>query len=223
MGKYRVNDNYKQIQDERLEGYYGQWNTDKVIEQYFLNRKPGIAVDVGAADGVRGSNTYFFEKLGWDVICVEPNPKFYPKLAEVRKRVYEYALTDFDGASEFTVFNVGAKEIMSSLSSLKPDQRLVRDHEHIINSSEKIIVNTTTLTNLLYSFDKNLEWIDFISIDTEGTELDVLKGLDFNRYKVKLFVIENNYEDESIEQFMKSKGYIKDQRYKINDFYKKEL
>jgi hypothetical protein len=68
------------------------------------------------------------------------------------------------------------------------------------------------------SFDKIKE-IDFISIDTEGTELDVIRGFDIDRYGVKLFVIENNYEDDNIELYMNSIGYIKNNRYKINDFY----
>ena len=66
---------------------------------------------------------------------------------------------------------------------------------------------------------ENITDIDFISIDTEGTELDVVKGFDISLYNVSLFVIENNYEDKEIEEYMKSIGYKKDQRYKINDFY----
>ena len=69
------------------------------------------------------------------------------------------------------------------------------------------------------TFFENKRNIDFISIDTEGTEIDVLKGFDFDYYDVKLFVVENNYEDQNIEDYMKTKGYKKDQRYKINDFY----
>jgi hypothetical protein len=64
--------------------------------------------------------------------------------------------------------------------------------------------------------------IDFISVDTEGTEIDVLKGFDFEKFDVKLFVVENNYEDSDIEEFMLTKGYVKDQRYKINEFYIKK-
>ena len=125
---------------------------------------------------------------------------------------------------ELTVFDVGEKHIMSSLSSLTPDERLVKDHSHLINDEYMMNVNVRTLSWILENevSDTSFEGIydiDFVSIDTEGTELDVIRGFDVSKYSVKLFVIENNYEDKSIEIYMNSIGYIKDKRYKINDFY----
>jgi len=49
-----------------------------------------------------------------------------------------------------------------------------------------------------------------------------MKGFDVTKYNVKLFVIENNYNDKDIEKYMYKIGYIKDMRYKINDFYIKK-
>ena len=119
---------------------------------------------------------------------------------------------------ELTVFDVGERNIMSSLTSLKPDERLVEAHEHIINESYKVEVEVETLPNILEIAGYPTK-IDFISVDTEGTELDVLKGFDFDKYDVTLFVVENNYDDKEIGDYMLSKGYVRDQRYKINDFY----
>ena len=68
-------------------------------------------------------------------------------------------------------------------------------------------------------FEETYPTIDFITIDTEGTEIDVLKGFDFDKYDVTLFVVENNYNDSDIFNFMETKGYVRDQRYKINDFF----
>jgi len=56
--------------------YYGQWHTDKIIESYFPNQKYGICIEVGAANGIKGSNTKYFENLGWNVLCIEPNIKY---------------------------------------------------------------------------------------------------------------------------------------------------
>lgn len=100
-------------------------------------------------------------------------------------------------------------------------------HKDLINETYQVEVQVETLTTILQSHTddtpfKNLKKIDFISVDTEGTELDVLKGFDFENYDVYLFVIENNYDDVDIEKFMISKGYKKNQRYKINDFYIKQ-
>ena len=198
--------------------YFGQWETDKIIESYFPGQSEGFCVEIGAADGVKGSNTLYFEKLGWDVFCIEPNPRQLAKLEKHRKNILPLAVGNEEGFMDLTVFDVGKKNIMSSLTSLKPDKRLVAAHSHIINNSYNVSVEVKKLKNILIELNCPTK-IDFISIDTEGTELDVLKSHNFKRYDVKLFIVENNYEDPEIEVIMKQKGYSKDQRYKINEFY----
>lgn len=203
------------------DGYYGQFSTDMLIELYFSNKKDGVCVEVGAANGVRGSNTLFFEKLGWRTLCVEPNPLYIEEIKSCRKEYVQYACGSSNEQSiPFTVFDIGDKNIMSSLSSLCPDSRLLKTHGHVINSSYTIDVSVRTLDKILE--DSNFPTdIDFISIDTEGTELDVLKGLDLNRWNISLLVVENNFDDEDIKEYMLQHGYTKDARWKINDFYVK--
>jgi len=207
--------------------YYGQWETDKVIKSYFDEGYVGSCIEVGTADGIKGSNTLYFEERGWDTLCIEPNTEHTESLEKYRKLVRYYACSDKKGIFPLTVYRVGEKNIMSSLTSLKPDNRLVEAHKDIINEKFIIKVKVETLTWVLENvvsdtaFDK-ITNIDFISIDTEGTELDVLKGFDFDKYNVKLFVVENNYNDPEIESFMNIKSFIRDNRYKINDFYIKQ-
>lgn len=218
MSEYDVNKINSELKGWDGGKYFGQWETDRIIEGYFDEGHTGICVEVGAANGIKGSNTLYFEQLGWDALCIEPNPKQFDSLAEHRKNVAHYAVSDSVGKMDLTIFDVGEKNIMSSLTSLKPDERLVEAHEHIINNSYKVEVEVETLPNIL-EIAKYPTKIDFISVDTEGTELDVLKGFDFDRYDVSLFVVENNYDDAEIGEFMATKGYVRDQRYKINDFY----
>tara|TARA_R100000152_G_C6760111_1_gene184123 strand:- start:775 stop:1461 length:687 start_codon:yes stop_codon:yes gene_type:complete len=227
---YDVNQNKKEIDGTTPSKYYGQWETDKFIEEYFPNKPKGLCIEVGAADGIKGSNTKYFEDLGWDVLCIEPNVRFADSLNEHRKLVRYYAVGNGNDKDQqtLTIFDVGEKNIMSSLSSLKPDQRLVEAHEHIINGVDFIDVPVRTLPFILENTVEDTPFhqatkIDFISIDTEGTELDVLHGFDFESYNVELFVVENNYSDPEIEDFMKEKGYILHKRWKINDFYVKGL
>ena len=207
---------------EPKEGYYGQFSTDVLIELYFQNKAVGSCVEVGAANGIRGSNTLYFERMGWRTLCIEPNPEYFKLVKEVRKEAAQYACGSSDAPrAPFTVFDIGERNIMSSVSGLEPDKRLVEQHEHIINDTKQIDVEVRTLDNILteYDFDVN---IDFISIDTEGTELDALKGLDLNHWKVKLLVVENNFNDPEIEEYLQNFGYYKDARWKINDFYCKK-
>ena len=83
------------------------------------------------------------------------------------------------------------------------------------------MVKVRSLNSLLQeiNFPKN---IDFISVDTENTELDVLKGIDLNVYNVKLFVVENNFNEPFCEEYLRQYGYKKIHRIAVNDFYMKE-
>lgn len=221
---YNVNKNKQEIDFYSDSKYYGQWQTDRIIEEYFTENFIGRCIEIGAADGVRGSNTLYFEKLGWDVLCIEPNPHFQESLKENRKHIFKGAVSFYTDMEYMTIFDVGEKNIMSSLSSLRPDARLVDDHKHIINESFHESVYVTPLMNVLKNHAENTPFhdqyvYDFISIDTEGTEIDVLRGIDFSKLNVTLYVVENNYEDKLIRDYMYENDYILDQRYKINDFY----
>ena len=68
----------------------------------------------------------------------------------------------------------------------------------------------------------NLEKIDFVSIDTEGTELEVLMGFDINRWKPRLFIIENNFDEPKLADYLKDFGYKFSQRLGVNDFFVRE-
>ena len=114
---YDVNKNKEELDATTSSKYYGQWETDKFIEKYFPNQSKGYCIEVGAADGIKGSNTKYFEDLGWDALCIEPNKLFSESLEKHRKVVRYYAVGDSNLASvSLQIFNVGDKEIMSSLT-----------------------------------------------------------------------------------------------------------
>lgn len=222
--EYNVNNINKELRGWDGGDYYGQWETDKIIEGYFKTGFTGDCIEVGAANGIKGSNTLYFEERGWNALCIEPNTEHTESLEKHRNLVRYFGCSDESGTFPLTVYRVGENNIMSSLTSLKPDDRLVEAHKDIINEQFVIDVQVETLPWILENVVndtafENKTKIDFISIDTEGTELDVLKGFDFNKYDVTLFIVENNYDDKEIGEFMETKGYIRDQRYKINDFY----
>jgi FkbM family methyltransferase len=198
--------------------YYGQWETDRIIEQYFPNKTNGFCIEVGAYDGIKGSNSLYFEKLGWWSCCFEPNPYIFPKLINNRNGpCFEVALSDYDGCANLSVVNFKSG-IQSSLTSLKTDIRLLIDYKDAIQKTHPVQVAVRRLDTILDHCSYPTKY-DFISIDSEGTELDILKGIDFSRYSFELLVVENNYDDKEAEDYLKQFGYIKDQRYKVNDFF----
>ena len=199
--------------------FYGQHGEDKYIASLFPDNYTGICIEVGAYDGIFLSNTQHFEQKGWRALCIEPIQSAYEACQKVRKECINCSIADKDDENkEFTIYHLG--DNLCAISSLIPDPRLIDSHKTMITNVTKSYVKVRSLNSLLneINFPKN---IDFISIDTENTELDVLKGLDLNIYNVRLLVIENNYNEPFCEEYLKQFGYIKVNRIAVNDFYVK--
>lgn len=205
------------------ERFYGQFDTDRHIKHYFPNKLNGTCIEIGAVDGVYLSNTLHFESLGWEVLCIEPIPEYFNTLKLNRKNALNYAISDKNiDDIPFTLVTMNNNN-KSSISGLKIDNRLIDSHiGYGLNpSSEQILVNSRRLDWCIENHF-NHDTIDFISIDTEGNELDVLKSFDVNKYNIKLLIIENNFDEPEIEEYLKDKGWIKDKRIEVNDFYIKK-
>jgi FkbM family methyltransferase len=200
--------------------FYGQFSpkVDELIRQYFPNKKYGRCIEVGAVDGIYLSNTLHFEQSGWDVLCIEPIPNYYNKLKKNRKNSLNFAISDENKDSvEFTVVRLSNSN-ESAISGLNIQKELIPLHSKWNPELKKIKVSCRRLDWCIEKYF-NFEDIDFISIDTEGTELDVLKSFDVNNYNIKLLVVENNFNDSDIELYLNTKGWIKDKRVEVNDFY----
>mgnify|MGYP005812629333 CR=1 FL=1 len=203
--------------------WYGQKNTDKLIALYYEKGYVGNCIEVGVADGKKGSNTLHFEELGWDTLCIDPIPAHVEAAKKIRKNVLMCACGEESLKGEdFYVFDIGDRSILSSLSGLKPDPKLLVSHGHLINKCHTIGVSVERLDDLIKEHHKH-DHIDFISIDTEGTEVDVLKGLDLTEtnYTIGLLVVENNHNELEIEEYLREFNWVKRDRYFVNDFYVK--
>lgn len=204
--------------------FYGQFNTDKLIKEYFPDKITGNCIEIGAVDGKYISNTLHFEEIGWNVLCIEPIPSYFFELQKNRKICLNFAITNENEDNiPFTLVTMNTQN-QSSISGLKIDERLIDSHNQLGLSPSK---------NTIYVKGRRLDWcienyfnydtIDFISIDTEGNELDVLKSFNVNEYNIKLLVIENNFNEPEIENYLKTFGWIKDKRVEVNDFYIKKI
>lgn len=196
-----------------------QHGESSYLRTLFPENYKGVCVEVGAYDGISASNTYLFEKnLNWKCMCIEPIPDKFLLCKNIRELALNYAVSNENKENiEFTIFNINEQNT-SAISGLCTDNRLVESHKHMINNVNTIKVSCKTLTTLLDEYNYPTE-IDIVSIDTENTELDVLKGIDFNKYKIKIFVIENNFNEPYHEEYLKNYGYKKINRIAVNDFY----
>jgi FkbM family methyltransferase len=206
--------------------FYGQFEpkVDRTIKEYFPNQNIGNCIEVGSVDGISYSNTYHFEKIGWNCMCIEPVTSSFNVLKQNRKIALNYAISEKNADNEnfnlITIDNV--EQPNSAVSGLILDEKLLNDLKRQYSLKEEVIkVSTRRLDWCIENFF-NHDTIDFISIDTEGSELDVLKSFDVNSYNTKLLVIENNHNDSIIESYLNQKGWKKDRRLFVNDFYIKQ-
>ena len=200
--------------------YFGQFETDKYIEEYFPSGHIGNCIEVGAVDGVDLSNTLRFELMGWGCLCIEPQtgPGYFDDLVLNRKNAINFAIASEN--RDDVPFNVVSFNDVpaNAISGLEIDERLIKQHLYLNPKIKKTTVDTRRLDWCINEFFQT-EKIDFISIDVEGTELDVLNSFDVNKYGTELIVVENNFEDVEIEIFFAQNGWKKDKRIVVNDFY----
>ena len=196
---------------------YADYETDLVIQKYFEPGYTGVCIDIGAGIGTERNNTYYFENNYWKCLCIEPNPKLYAHMRMYRRLAMNIACSDYDKKEvPFYVYDINEGN-QEAISSLVVDQRLVDSHKEMINQVEEIKVEVKKLDTVLSRV--NLEKIDFLSIDTEGTELDVLKGFDISKWNPKLFVLENNFSESKFSEYLRDFGYVFSERVGVNDFF----
>jgi len=201
--------------------FYSQFGQDKYFNELFKEDYKGVCIEIGAYDGITGSNTLYFENKGWNCLCIEGNYDAYIKCTKIRKNTLNYCVSNENNDNSiFTVFNLEG-ENQSAISSLKPDNRLIESHSNLIINKFEQNVKSRTLTTILNEINFSQD-IDFISIDTENTEIDVLNGIDFDNYNIKYILIENNFNEDKCHNFLINKGYKKINRIGVDDIYMKD-
>jgi FkbM family methyltransferase len=179
-----------------------------VFETFFKDGDhKGNFVDIGAYDGVTFSNSLFFERhLGWSGICIEPLPEMFEKLQQSRTAVcLNCAISDADGTGLFVDADMANYGKMYSGLRNEFDPRHVSILQQCATGAKLITVATRRLPPILD--EHGLHQIDYLSIDTEGNELKILKSIDLARYDIRVISVENNYNDPAIRNYFLGYGY----------------
>jgi len=190
--------------------YTSQVGQDKFLnENVFKNKKNGIFVDIGAYDGISHSNSYYFEKnLNWSGICIEPLPNKFKELVSCRNcKCINACVSKDEGNVKFFEVN-GAPAMLSGIvRNYDPRhlERLNREIERDGGSCNVVEVSSMNINNILRQ--NNLTKIDYLSLDTEGSELEILKSIDFDSFYINAISVENNYSDPNFKIFLESKGF----------------
>lgn len=192
--------------------YYSQFSQDKLIDKILKKKEHGFFVDIGANDGISGSNSYFFEKFRkWNGIGIEPNPLVYEKYLQNRKSDgINAAVSRLSGEMEFMQCE-GYTEMLSGLIDsydASHIQRIEKEIKQHGGSYRKIKVPCFTLNEILTK--ANVTEVDYCSIDTEGNESEIIKSINFSKFSFNVFSIEWNYgSQKEITNFFKQKNFAK--------------
>ena len=199
-------------------------NIDQKLEKY-LNYRNGFFIEVGGNDGFKQSNTYYYERFqGWTGILVEGIPDLYQKcvLERPNAKVFNCALVEsnFPESSVTMQYANPMSLVVGAQKSKEAEESHLQkwaEHEQKVGRDSKtyeIQVPARTLTSILD--ECQVQEIDLFSLDVEGYELNVLKGLDFKKYQPKYMLIEARYKDE-IEKYI-SQYYLEVDQLSYHDF-----
>lgn len=178
---------------------YSQHGEEKLIFDYFGNSK-GTFLDIGANDGITFSNVAALYDNGWDGLLVEASPKAYKKLQANYETALETQLLNFAignkiGTVDFYESGSLVTDRDVSLVSSLHEKELTR--WQTINAPGQKVVDFELIKVQMIDFDTMLSLsrfkkFDFVSIDIEGGELDVLPKINFKKLETKMIIVENN-------------------------------
>jgi FkbM family methyltransferase len=194
--------------------FHSQDNQDFFLETHiFKGYKNGCFVDVGAHDGISINNTLYFEKNNnWCGINIEPIKTVFDRLVINRPNNINLncAVCNNDGETEF-LCNTGYTEMISGIKDnfdIRHLYRLQYENEQHGSRTELIKVQTKKLETILN--ENNISHINYLSIDVEGAEFEVIKSINFDKVFIDVIGFENNYHDVSVPiiEYLQEKGFI---------------
>ena len=214
------------------QGYQSQMGQDMFLNRWFFkNRGPGFFVDVGAFDGILGSNTSYFEKhLQWQGVAFEPNPSAFEVLRATRScRLIQGCAYDHDGRVPFLALSEGEQRAGTESRAPWSLLQLMLDSSHggtmlsgipehmgqdqrVEWARNAMKLNQTLATVPCHRIDTVLndcgvKIVDYLSIDVEGAELEVLRGIDFERVQVNVIGVEHSPRFSEVYDLLTKSGF----------------
>ena len=181
-----------------------QLNQDVIALLETNFKKSGYFVEFGATNGVQLSNSYLLEKeFGWRGILAEPGKTWIKDLRLNRNCLISDKCV-WSSSGELLQFNETELKELSTIDRFSLSDTLGSARTNGV----KYLVETISLSDLLLEFDAPA-YIDLLSIDTEGSEFEILSSFDFEKYEFGLIMCEHNFapQREAIYKLLISKGY----------------
>ena len=189
---------------------YGQEGEDMILRTIFQGQKKGFYVDVGAHHPVRFSNTYYFYRQGWRGINLDARPGSMRlfKLLRSRDVNLELAVSDRKGYQTYYMFNDPALNGFSECLSLQRNE--LKGYRIVATKT----IETYPLGELLGRHCPPNQKIDFLSVDVESMDLNVLRSNDWEKYRPKVVLVEilglnlDQAKNHETCKFLEGQGYV---------------
>jgi FkbM family methyltransferase len=180
----------------------------KLVQEFFGGGRSGFFVEVGANRPQQESQTWHLEQLGWTGVLVEPQPDLAGDLRRARSaKVFAVACSSPENAGRMQLHVAGA------LSALDRDRMAPgAQPERIIEVPVRTLDDILTEARAPVGFD-------FLSVDVEGHELEVLSGFDFARWRPRLVLLEDHVGNLKKHRFLRAAGYRLIRHFENNGWY----
>jgi len=203
----------------KYQGYnnisFSQEGEDLVIDRFLEKKKYGLYVDIGAHHPIRYSNTYKFYLRGWRGVNIDAMPGSMIPFNNLRPNDInlEYAISDTPQKMTFYIFNGPELNTFSEEDAkFRHNDKNEFDGCYIIDEKK---IQTHTLAEVLDEHFPSGETIDFMNIDVEGLDLEVLKSNNWDKYNPRMILAESlssrfnfaDMENDKIHSFLDEKGY----------------
>ncbi len=187
---------------------FSQFGEDMLIDPLFDNNHKGFYVDVGAHRPSQRSNTYYFYLQGWKGINIEAMPGSKKLFDTVRPKDIniEAGVSDQNGTLSYYQLN------QPLMNGFYENDEQISQHEGV-KILNKIDIKMSTLADILDEHLPKKQEIDFMSIDVEGLDFQVIKSNNWDKYRPKVLLVEildfqlDKIESYEIHQFLSEKGY----------------
>lgn len=188
---------------------YSQEGEDLVLDRFLENKRNGFYVDIGAHHPLRFSNTYRFYLNGWKGINIDPMPGSMLEFDRIRPLDINLEIPVSEKCETLTyfIFNEPA------LNTFSENEAIRKDGLNNYKIIEKKQLKMQRLDSILDKYLPNDTHIDFLSIDVEGLDLNVLKSNNWDKYRPEFILVEDLQSDlekvffTEMYNFMKSKDY----------------
>jgi FkbM family methyltransferase len=181
----------------------------ELVRKFFGGMRSGFFVEVGANRPQQESQTWHLERLGWSGVLIEPQPDLAEELSRVRlAQVFAVACSSRQNAGKYMRLHVAGPLSALDRARMAPGAQPEQVIEVPVRALDDVLVEASAPAQF-----------DFLSIDVEGHELEVLSGLDLARWRPRLILIEDHVGNLKRHKFLNKSGYRLIRRVENNGWY----